>query len=111
MVASTFTRPVAICSQQVSRNCPRVAELKTFQGTSLIHRGQPHPVCIVGSLASEQATGQIGEHALGHTLRGSKGFTTGTTTLLEKRVAFEKLAELVERIVNPPTDNVASFAR
>jgi hypothetical protein len=49
---------------------------------------------------------KIGEHALGHTLRGVEGIYDRHHYLPEKREAFEKLAELVERIVNPSPDSV-----
>jgi hypothetical protein len=49
---------------------------------------------------------KIGEHALGHTLRGVEGIYDRHHYLPEKREAFEHLAELVERIVNPSPDSV-----
>jgi integrase len=55
---------------------------------------------------------KIGEHALGHALPGVEGIYDRHHYLSEKREAFEKLAELVERIVNPSPDNVVlPFAR
>ena len=48
----------------------------------------------------------------GHALPGVEGIYDRHHYLAEKREAFEKLAELVERIVNPPTDSVVvPFAR
>jgi hypothetical protein len=55
---------------------------------------------------------KIAEHALAHVPPGVEGIYDRRHYLAEKREAFAKLAELVERIVNPPTDaNVVSLCR
>jgi hypothetical protein len=43
---------------------------------------------------------------LGHTIRGVEGIYDRHSYDNEKAAALERLAELVERIINPPTDNV-----
>jgi hypothetical protein len=46
------------------------------------------------------------EHALGHKLQGVKGIYDRHSYFKEKSNALAKLANLIERIVNPPADNV-----
>jgi integrase len=50
------------------------------------------------------------ERCLGHVLPGIRGTYDRHEYLLEKKRAFAALAALMERIVNPPPDNVLSFA-
>lgn len=50
------------------------------------------------------------ERCLGHVLPGIRGTYDRHEYLLEKKRAFAALATLIERIVNPPPDNVLSFA-
>jgi integrase len=50
------------------------------------------------------------ERCLGHVLPGIRGTYDRHEYLLEKKRAFAALAGLIERIVNPPADNVLSFA-
>jgi integrase len=57
--------------------------------------------------------GVISEHAeqcLGHVIGGVKGTYNRHDYFNEKKLAFEKLAALLERIVNPPADNVVPMA-
>jgi integrase len=49
---------------------------------------------------------EIAERCMAHVPRGVEGTYNRYEYLDEKRDAFEKLATLIERIVNPPTDNV-----
>jgi len=49
------------------------------------------------------------ERCLGHVLPGVRGTYDRHEYLPEKRRAFETLAALVERIINPPTGNVTSL--
>jgi integrase len=51
----------------------------------------------------------IAERCLGHVIRGVRGVYDRHAYYDEKKHAFEALAALVERIVNPPADNVASI--
>jgi integrase len=48
----------------------------------------------------------IAERCLGHIIGGVRGVYDRYEYLDEKREAFEKLAKLIDRIVNPPADNV-----
>jgi hypothetical protein len=50
---------------------------------------------------------KVAEHCLAHKPPGVEGIYDRYNYLPQKRGAFEKLADLVERIVNPPEDNVA----
>jgi len=52
----------------------------------------------------------MSERCLAHVLRGVEGVYDRYKYLREKRQAFDKLAALVERIVNPPEGNVADLA-
>jgi integrase len=52
----------------------------------------------------------IAERCLGHTIQGVRGIYDRHSFLEEKRAAFEKLGRLVERIVNPQTDNVVRLS-
>jgi hypothetical protein len=46
------------------------------------------------------------ERCLGHVIGGMRGVYDRYAYLAEKRHAFAALAALVERIVNPPADNI-----
>ena len=48
----------------------------------------------------------IAERVLGHVIPGVGGVYDRFEYLSEKRDALEKLAALIERIVNPPSPNV-----
>jgi integrase len=48
----------------------------------------------------------IAERVLGHVIQGVGGVYDRHAYLKEKRDALERLAALVEKVVNPPTDNV-----
>jgi hypothetical protein len=52
---------------------------------------------------------EIAERALGHVMTLVRGTYDRHDYLAEKRDAFEKLANLVERIVHPPEDNVVAI--
>jgi Phage integrase family len=54
---------------------------------------------------------KIAEHALAHVPPGVEKVYDRHHYLPEKRDAFDKLAELIERIVNPPRDTVVPLAR
>ena len=82
---------------------PDAVELKPWQHRDLRRTART-------MLARMGVDSKIGEHALGHALPGVEGIYDRHHYLPEKREAFEKLAELVERIVNPPSDaNVVPF--
>jgi hypothetical protein len=51
----------------------------------------------------------IAEICLGHKLAGVRGIYDRHRYLEEKQRAFESLASLIERIVNPPADNVVAL--
>jgi integrase len=51
-----------------------------------------------------------GERCLGHVIPGVRGVYDRHEYLDEKRAAFEALAGQVDRILNPPADNVIPFA-
>jgi integrase len=62
------------------------------------------------SLMSRAGTNaDIAERCLGHVISGVRGTYDRYAYLEEKRHAFEALAALVERIVNPPANNVTSL--
>jgi integrase len=50
------------------------------------------------------------ERVLGHTIGGVRGTYDRFSYLDEKRIALEKLAALVDAILNPPSGNVLPFA-
>jgi integrase len=52
---------------------------------------------------------EIAERCMAHVPRGVEGTYNRYEYLDEKREAFEKLAKLIERIINPAADNVASL--
>lgn len=52
----------------------------------------------------------VAEMVLGHVIPGVRGVYDRHSYLDEKRDALEKLAALVDRILNPPTDNVVELA-
>jgi hypothetical protein len=51
----------------------------------------------------------ISERCLAHEIGGVEGTYDRYDYLREKRDAFERLAALVQRIVNPPQDNVVAM--
>ena len=51
----------------------------------------------------------IAERCLGHVISGVRGTYDRHAYFDEKKRAFEALASLVERIVNPPADNVVEL--
>jgi integrase len=53
----------------------------------------------------------IAERVLGHKIAGVRGVYDRHEYIAEKRDALERLAALVERIINPPAGNVAEFPR
>jgi integrase len=53
----------------------------------------------------------IAERVLGHKIPGVRGVYDRHQYIGEKRDALERLAVLVERIIDPPVDNVAEFPR
>jgi hypothetical protein len=53
----------------------------------------------------------IAERCLGHVIGGVRGVYDRHSFLEEKRPAFEKLAALIERIVNPQEDVVPMTKR
>jgi hypothetical protein len=53
----------------------------------------------------------ISERCLAHVIRGVEGVYDRYDYLREKREAFDRLAALVERIVNPPAGNVPPMRR
>jgi hypothetical protein len=53
----------------------------------------------------------IAEICLGHKLPGVRGIYDRHRYLEQKRHAFEGLAALVDRIVNPPADNVVAIGQ
>ena len=53
----------------------------------------------------------ISERVLGHVIAGVEGTYDRHSYADEKRDALEKLAAMVERILNPPASNVADFRR
>jgi hypothetical protein len=53
----------------------------------------------------------IAEICLGHKLPGVRGVYDRHRYVEQKRHAFEELAALVERIINPPADNVVAIGQ
>lgn len=52
----------------------------------------------------------VAERCLGHAIGGIRGIYDRHAYFDEKKRAFESLASLVERIINPPAENVISLA-
>jgi integrase len=53
----------------------------------------------------------VGERCLGHKIRGVRGTYDRHKFHAEKKHAFEALAALIEKIVNPPVGNVTTLRR
>jgi hypothetical protein len=53
----------------------------------------------------------ISERVLGHTIRGVEGAYDRHSYAHEKADALERLAALIDRIVNPPADNVVPIPK
>jgi integrase len=51
----------------------------------------------------------ISERVLGHTIRGVEGVYDRHDYLAEKRDALERLGALIDRIIDPPADNVVEL--
>ena len=51
----------------------------------------------------------IGERAIGHSMRGVEGIYDRHHYTEEKALALKSLASLIDRIVNPPAENVVSL--
>jgi hypothetical protein len=51
----------------------------------------------------------IAERVLGHKIGGVRGVYDRHEYVTEKRDALDRLARLVDRIVNPPADNVVAI--
>ena len=51
------------------------------------------------------------ERVLGHAIGGVEGIYDRHSYATEKADALRKLAALIERIVNPPADNVVPYTR
>jgi len=62
-------------------------------------------------MARMGVSNEVAEHCLAHALATIQATYNRHGYLAEKRTAFEQLAALVERIVNPPPDNVVTFDR
>ncbi len=52
----------------------------------------------------------ISERVLGHVISGVEGTYDRHSYADEKRDALEKLAAIIERVLNPPPSNVATIA-
>jgi hypothetical protein len=62
-------------------------------------------------MTREGVSREIAERCLGHTIRGVEGIYNRYDYVREKQDAFNRLANRLERIVNPPTDNVIDAAK
>jgi hypothetical protein len=60
--------------------------------------------------AAASSDADIAERCLGHVIGGVRGVYDRHSFLEEKRIAFDKLAGLIERIVNPQ-DNVVPMTK
>lgn len=60
-------------------------------------------------MARAKVSREIAEHCLGHVLGGVEGIYNRHDYMTEKRDAFEKLAAMIDRILNPPEGNVVHF--
>jgi integrase len=60
-------------------------------------------------LARAGVTSEVAERCLGHVLGGVEGTYNRHTYAVEMRRAYEMLAALIERIVNPPADTVVAM--
>ena len=54
---------------------------------------------------------EVAERALGHVMTLVRGTYDRHDYLSAKRAAFQQLADLIERIVSPPEDNVVTLRR
>ena len=53
----------------------------------------------------------VSERVLGHVIAGVEGVYDRHAYVEEKRIALEKLAAEIDRIINPPANNVVRIAR
>jgi hypothetical protein len=60
-------------------------------------------------MARVGVTSEVAERCLGHVLGGVEGTYNRHAYVVEMRRAYEMLSALIERIVNPPADNVVSM--
>jgi integrase len=60
-------------------------------------------------MSRAKVSADIGERCLGHTMAGERKTYDRYDYLAEKAEAFEALAALVERIINPPANNVVEL--
>jgi integrase len=61
-------------------------------------------------MAEEGVTDRVAEQCLGHKIKGIEGVYNRHKYLVEKRNAFDKLANRLEHIINPPSGNVFAIA-
>ena len=100
-VFSTGTRPLAA----YSRFKRRLDEMSGVTGWTLhdLRRTSRSLMARVG------VTSEVAERCLGHVLGGVEGTYNRHAYVVEMRRAYEMLSALIERIVNPPADNVVSM--
>jgi integrase len=125
-----LTRPLSKAAQEIIAECPRIEgcefvfslngrtaigglsrfkrKLDEASGTSnwIIHdlRRSARSLMSRAGLPSDHA-----ERALGHVIGGVRGVYDRHKFVAEMERAYEALAALVERIVNPPADNVVAM--
>lgn len=89
----------------------KIAELRKKDGREPMANWTLHDLRRTGrSLMSRAGVpADIAERCLGHVIPGVRGVYDRYGYLAEKRDAFDKLAAVIERILNPPAKNVASF--
>jgi integrase len=100
-VFSTGARPLAA----YSRFKRRLDEMSGVTGWTLhdLRRTSRSLMARVG------VTSEVAERCLGHVLGGVEGTYNRHAYVVEMRRAYEMLSALIERIVNPPADNVVSM--
>jgi len=89
-------------AEQAGRD-PAQVELKPWQHRDLRRTARTF-------MARMGVRDEVAEHCLAHALPTIQATYNRYAYLAEKRDAFEKLANLMERITNPPADNVVTMA-
>jgi integrase len=89
----------------------RISELRVKSGRGPMPDWDVHDLRRTARtlMAKAGVPGDIAERVLGHKIRGIEGVYNQHNYPTEKRDALEKLAAMIERIVNPPPSNVATL--
>jgi integrase len=112
-IFSTTGGAKAFCGFSAAKRAldAEIARIRKREGCPPVERWTTHDLRRTGrSLMSRaKVDADIAERAIGHVIGGVRGTYDRHEYLDEKRDAFEKLAALVDVILNPPPSNVAQL--